>query len=224
MERNENPIQENFNEFFHHVQFFTEVHWLALREWPLCSKISAFLSSAELMCYLRSSVIYVMPIISWPILLHNISIIVHEKMNDTYVVKQKQKKHILSASSCCVKNMKYRLRLREMHTLSSSRTFQSWTWRSKFKSDLAEMCSHSKKLRRSWTALVEVMSVPDDAEYSQRLTWSPGGSSLTTVGGYRPVLGLTQFFGWPFPYMAGVTLLPREKQVVLRNNLLLEFC
>ena len=32
MGRNDNPIQENFNEFFHHVQFFTEVHWLALRE------------------------------------------------------------------------------------------------------------------------------------------------------------------------------------------------
>ena len=94
-----------------------------------------------------------------------------EKMNDTYVVKQKQKKHMLSASSCCIKNMKYRLRLREMHTLSSSRTFQSWTWRSKFKSDLAEMCSHSKKLSRSWTALVKVVSVPDDAEYSQRFTW-----------------------------------------------------
>ena len=78
---------------------------------------------------------------------------------------------MLSASSCCTKIMKYHLRLREMHTLSSSRTFQSWTWRSKFKSDLAEMCSHSKKLSRSWTALVEIVSVPDDAEHSQRLTW-----------------------------------------------------
>ena len=94
-----------------------------------------------------------------------------EKMNDTYVVKQKQKKHMLSASSCCIKNMKFHLRLREMHTLSSSRTFQSWTWRSKFKSDLAEMCSHSKKLSKSWTALAEVVSIPDDAEHSQRLTW-----------------------------------------------------
>ena len=94
-----------------------------------------------------------------------------EKMNDTYVVKQKQKKHMLSASSCCIKNMKFHLRLREMHTLSSSRTFQSWTWRSMFKSDLAEMCSHSEKLSKSWTALAEVVSIPDDAEHSQRLTW-----------------------------------------------------
>ena len=115
-----------------------------------------------------------MPIISWPILLRNISIIVHSWKDEWYICCLTEAEEFyttLSASSCCVNNMKYHLRLREKHTLPSSRTFQSWTWRSKFKSDLAKMCSHSKKLSRSWTALIEIVSVPDDAEHSQRLTW-----------------------------------------------------
>ena len=125
------------------------------------------------MSYLRSSAIYVMPIISWPILLHNTSIIVRSWKDEWYICCRTEAEEFystLSAWLCCAKNMNYYLRLHAMHTSSSSRTFQSWTWRSKFKSDLAEICSHSKKFSWSWTVLVELVSVPDDEEHSWRLT------------------------------------------------------
>ena len=76
-------------------------------------------------------------------------------MNDTFVVKQKQKNFTPHYQH-------HRAALKTSHLIIDY---------VRCKSDLDEMCSLSKKLSRSWTALVEVVSVPDDKEYFQRLTW-----------------------------------------------------